>query len=222
MRFFDWLVKVNNGKITNAQKNFSEKVGTGIYNVSHWVSGRTSPNLDMRKKISKVYNISLENLDKIFEETKQKSRHLHDNMTRDYGYSTTNLLHVKNNLSVIGVVSSEFFTCSFDDSAEPFEVLPLSVQSSNGKNAFALKIMGDHLEPLAKNGWYAFIVPSSHVPDGQIALICINSEYTLKRIFRRKDHVELSSDNPKLRPLKLHIDEIDVIGRVAMFGIKPE
>ena len=53
------------------------------------------------------------------------------------------------------------------------------------------------MEPQFHIGDYALIRYQDDVDDGQIAVVCLDDEVTMKRIFHMKGAIQLQSDNPK-------------------------
>jgi SOS-response transcriptional repressor LexA len=121
---------------------------------------------------------------------------------------------------VLGVVSAENFNLSFE-SAVPDEVLPIPIEQKERRRIFALKISGRCMEPKAHDGDYVFVVETEYVEDGKLAVIRLNGESTLKRIYRHKDYVELRPDNPSFKPLKVKSGDLHIIGKVILIAQKP-
>ena len=62
-------------------------------------------------------------------------------------------------------------------------------------------------------------VKSENVEDGQIAVVRIGEEYTLKRIFRGRDYLELHSENPMYptRIVRGEQENAEIVGRAVHF-----
>ena len=62
-------------------------------------------------------------------------------------------------------------------------------------------------------------VKSGNVEDGQIAVVRIGEEYTLKRIFRGPDYLELRSENPMYptRIIRGEQENAEIVGRAVHF-----
>lgn len=62
-------------------------------------------------------------------------------------------------------------------------------------------------------------VKLGHVDDGQIAVVRIGEEYTLKRIYRGEDYIELRAENPAYPPkiIRGELDNAEIIGRAVQF-----
>ncbi len=62
-------------------------------------------------------------------------------------------------------------------------------------------------------------VKSGNVDDGQIAVVRIGEEYTLKRIYRGEDYLELRAENPAYPPKIIRGDQENaaIVGRAVHF-----
>ena len=81
----------------------------------------------------------------------------------------------------------------------------------------ALHVTGDSMEPNYHIGDLAIIRYQEDVDDGQVAVICLDEEVTLKRVFRMKNGILLQSDNRKYPPMvvtKKDYSNIHLVGKV--------
>ena len=62
-------------------------------------------------------------------------------------------------------------------------------------------------------------VKAGNVDDGQIAVVRIGEEYTLKRIYRGEDYLELRAENPSYPPIIIRGEQenSEIIGRAVHF-----
>lgn len=72
------------------------------------------------------------------------------------------------------------------------------------------------------DGDAVFVRTGTDVENGQIAVVRIGDEYTLKRVYAREDYVELRAENPMypaiiLRGNDLQDDNFEVVGRAVAF-----
>ena len=79
----------------------------------------------------------------------------------------------------------------------------------------AVRVTGDSMSPNYRIGDLALIHYQEDVFDGQIAVVCIGDEVTLKRVYHTKQGLVLLSDNPKYAPIDIPADEMD---RVQLTG----
>lgn len=69
------------------------------------------------------------------------------------------------------------------------------------------------------DGDIVFVKSGEHVEDGQIAVVRIGEEYTLKRIFRGPDYLELRAENP-MYPTKIirgEQENAEIVGKAVQF-----
>lgn len=64
-----------------------------------------------------------------------------------------------------------------------------------------------------------FVKSGENVADGQIAVVRVGEEYTLKRIFRGPDYLELRSENPMYPPIVIRGEQenAEIVGKAVHF-----
>ena len=72
------------------------------------------------------------------------------------------------------------------------------------------------------DGDAVFVRTQPEVENGQIAVVRVGDEYTLKRVYVREDYVELRAENPMYQAIILRGDELrddnfEVVGLAAAF-----
>lgn len=72
----------------------------------------------------------------------------------------------------------------------------------------AVRVTGDSMMPNYRIGDLALIRYQDDVLDGQIAVVCLDDEVTLKRVYHMQNGVVLHSDNPKYKPMMILQDDI--------------
>lgn|SRR5690606_22093478 len=86
---------------------------------------------------------------------------------------------------------------------------------------FCLRVKGDSMiDARIQDGDLVFVRRQTTVENGQIAVVLIDDEATLKRFYRTKDGVILKPENSKYEPLFFtHRDfrQVRVLGRAVMF-----
>lgn len=75
------------------------------------------------------------------------------------------------------------------------------ITNNNIKCDFTFKVQGDSMEPLFLENDIIFLRSQGDVDDGQIAVIVIDDDATLKRVYHLPDGIRLVSDNPKYPPM---------------------
>ena len=61
---------------------------------------------------------------------------------------------------------------------------------------------------------YVLVKPQSDVEQGEIAVVMIDDEATVKRFFREKDFIRLQPENSRMQPIIIRKDK----GRVRVIG----
>lgn len=86
---------------------------------------------------------------------------------------------------------------------------------------FALKIRGDSMTGLRINdGDVVFIRSQDDVDDGEIAVVLVNDEATLKRVYHIPNGLQLLAANPKYPPMIYTFDACDsirILGKAVGF-----
>lgn len=69
------------------------------------------------------------------------------------------------------------------------------------------------------DGDLVFIKTGEYVEDGRIGVVRIDDEYTLKRIYRGEDYLELRSENPKYPPIIIRGEQenAEIVGKAVQF-----
>jgi repressor LexA len=85
-----------------------------------------------------------------------------------------------------------------------------------GQNLFALKVRGDSMKGAGiLDGDLVICEPRQYAQNGEIVAALIHGEEaTVKRFFRRADHIELRPENPSRPPMRYGFDEVLVQGKV--------
>lgn len=71
----------------------------------------------------------------------------------------------------------------------------------------AVRLKGDSMEPAYRDGDIVFVHEQPDVMDGQIAVVFLDDESVLKRVYHAKNGLQLLSDNPKYKPINATFDE---------------
>ncbi len=86
-----------------------------------------------------------------------------------------------------------------------------------GPDLFSLRIRGDSMQGAGiLDGDIAVCEPRQFAENGEIVVALIHGdEATVKRFFRRGDHIELRPENPAYQPVRYGFDEILIQGKVV-------
>lgn len=83
-------------------------------------------------------------------------------------------------------------------------------------NAFALRITGDSMvEAGIFDGDYVIVKPQRTIENREIAVVLIEDEATVKRLYKEQKRIVLKPENKAMQPTKHNADEVTIIGRVV-------
>jgi repressor LexA len=101
---------------------------------------------------------------------------------------------------------------------EDFEgEIALDRSLAGGDETFFLRVRGDSMiGEHIKDGDLALIHPQSAVGNGEIAVVLMDDEATLKRVYREEDALRLQPSNPAMKPIIVGGNEgrITIVGKV--------
>lgn len=80
----------------------------------------------------------------------------------------------------------------------------------------ALEVQGDSMIPKFEDGDLVYVRSQPDVEDGQIAVVFLDDEAVIKRVYHDKDGLTLLSDNPTYAPIRATFDEYD---NIRIFGV---
>ena len=86
-----------------------------------------------------------------------------------------------------------------------------------GNNLFALRVRGDSMtEAAILDGDLVICEPSQYAENGDIVVALVDhEEATVKRFFRRRDHIELRPENAAYSPMRYGFNQVLVQGQVV-------
>ena len=83
------------------------------------------------------------------------------------------------------------------------------------RDAFALRITGDSMvEAGIWDGDYVIVKPQESVNNGEIVVVLIGDESTVKRIYLKKEGITLKPENRNMKPETYKPGEVQIIGKV--------
>lgn len=98
------------------------------------------------------------------------------------------------------------------------DTLPLPRSWVRGEEVFLLKVTGESMAPLLLPGDLVMVRVQPRVARGEIAVVLVNEEATLKRVFEEAGGLVLKGDNPDFTPLRFspeEVDEVQILGKVT-------
>ena len=197
------------------QKKLADLIGTTNTTICNWEKGVSSVDIDSLYKISKALNVSLGELfdEESFNNTyppltnaKQKELSLMPEQVSPVSVQRVPLL---------GRVAAGQPILAEEDFENYFEV------DADIKCDFCLYVKGDSMKNARINdGDIVFIQQQSDVNNGEIGVVLIDDEATLKRIYKGKNSITLSAENSKYEPIVISADDamnVRILGKAVAF-----
>jgi repressor LexA len=83
------------------------------------------------------------------------------------------------------------------------------------EDTFSLRVVGDSMRDAGiLNGDFVIVKPQSTVVQGEIGVILIGDEATVKRVLFKDELVMLKPENKEMEPMIYRPEEVTIIGRV--------
>jgi len=98
------------------------------------------------------------------------------------------------------------------------EIMPIPLRMARTDGMFLLRVSGDSMKGAAiLDGDLVLVRPQPFVEQGQIAVVLIGDEATVKRFYRKGSTIELKPENPDFQPIicREYDDDVRVLGRVT-------
>ena len=97
------------------------------------------------------------------------------------------------------------------------DYLPVSAQTARTRDMFYLRVQGDSMiEEAILEGDLVLVRPQPFVEQGEVAVVRVGDEATVKKFYRIDDRIELHPANPDYSPMVFDedSDEVTVVGKV--------
>lgn len=92
--------------------------------------------------------------------------------------------------------------------------MPVPINFIGSGNHFILRVKGESMiEAGILDGDYLIIREQPDAANGEIVVAMVENEATVKRYFRRSDHIELRPENSAMQPII--VDNATIVGKVA-------
>ena len=98
------------------------------------------------------------------------------------------------------------------------ETLPLPSSWVQGDEVFLLKVTGESMAPVILPDDLVMVRSQARVARGEIAVVLVDDEATLKRVYEEAGGLVLKGDNPDFIPLRFSAQEatyIQILGKVV-------
>lgn len=220
MTLRELLTKWNGGRFRGAQVRFAKALEVSEPTVSRWVSGDYPPDPELRTRVAKELRVSVSELMAAVERGRSArlgpasiAREPEEFYARETGFRFLEI-------PFLGVVRADRFSFSFDLPPENFTTL--AIKGKPGERYAVLRISGDCMSPRIEEGDEILIRQTNEVPDGTIAIVEFDGECTLKRVYRKKDGVQLKADNPEYAPRIIPSSKVRVLAEVIKIMKDPK
>lgn len=161
-----------------SQQQLAKKLKIKQASVSNWESGKTTPDTKYLSNIMTILNVSMNDL-------------FSDEPRRELD----SIRVIRNAVPIVGEIACGT-PITAEQNIEGYADIPDGIHAD-----FALKCKGDSMNPTFLDGDLVLIKQQPEVENGQIAAVNINGETTLKHVYRRKDGLLLTADNPQFPPI---------------------
>lgn len=157
--------------------------------------------------VTNLKRSSIETLAKLFNVTPSYLMCIDD----DY---KNNIINDKRAFPLLGTVKAGY---DYLASENVISYISIDKKVSDPENYFALKVVGDSMQPILYEDDIIIVHRQSDVENGQIAIILVdNEEATVKKVMKYDDHIELIAFNSYYPPKKLDKkSNFKIIGKVA-------
>jgi repressor LexA len=167
-----------------SQIEFAKSLSVHQTAVSQWENGRTSPDIDIAKKISELYNVSLD--------------YLLDNDTN----STPASILQNTDPTWIPVLGRVAAGIPIEMIADIIDYEQIDEKLSSLGEYFALKIKGNSMEPKISDGDIVIVRKQDDAESGDIVIATVNGDdATCKRLKKYAEGIALLSTNPNYEPM---------------------
>lgn len=98
------------------------------------------------------------------------------------------------------------------------ETLPLPSSWVQGEEVFLLKVTGESMAPVILPDDLVMVRSQARVARGEIAVVLVDDEATLKRVYEEAGGLVLKGDNPDFTPLRFSPEEaadVQILGKVV-------
>lgn len=192
-----------------SQIDLGKKLGKSESAIQMWETGNRYPTMGSVQKISELFNVDINDL-------MNKDMQL-DNDDDIIGIYDNIFKIEKKKFPMLGTVAcgEPIFA---DEDRESYIMAGAEIQAD-----FCLKCKGDSMiNARIYDGDIVFIKKQPMVDNGEIAVVIIGDEVTLKRVYyyREQNFLLLKAENPKFKDLEYREEEIDtirILGKAVAF-----
>lgn len=199
-RFSDRLRELRNAKDLS-QSDFAKQLGISKSSVNMYERGEREPNFKMLEQIADYFNVDMDYL-------LGKSNIRSKNDIDKYLLPLPPMKEWK-------VIGSTACGSPLHRELEETIMAPANIDADRVFRCVGDSMIGAHIF----DGDLVFVKTGEFVEDGRIGVVRIEDEYTLKRIYRGENYLELRSENPKYPPIIIRGEQenAEIIGKAVQF-----
>ena len=199
-RFSDRLRELRNAKDLS-QSDFAKQLGISKSSVNMYERGEREPNFKMLEQIADYFNVDMDYL-------LGKSNIRSKNDIDKYLLPLPPMKEWK-------VIGGTACGSPLHRELEETIMAPANIDAARGFRRVGDRMLGAHTFDVD----LVFVKTGEFVEDGRIGVVRIEEEYTLKRIYRGENYLELRSENPKYPPIIIRGEQenAEIIGKAVQF-----
>lgn len=219
-----------------SQSELSRRTGIGRNSISDYLKGKYEAKQDKVFELAKVLNVNEAWLmgfdiskDRIINDndittvynqlTPPRQHNVLDfankqleEQNNEVSENDRNIITIKRmHAAAAGVVGEELFDDLIEENVEFYED-----EVPKGAD-FCILVNGDSMEPMIKEGTYAFIKRETNIKDGTIALVVLDGTSFIKRVDIHPEYLKLISLNPKYEDITVSsFNDLKVVGKIVL------
>ncbi|SBA39092.1 LexA family transcriptional regulator [Staphylococcus aureus] len=221
-----------------SQSELSRRTGIGRNSISDYLNGKYEAKQDKVFELAKALNVNeawlmgfdisknrkIENSDitsiysKLTPPRQSNVLKYATNQLEEQNNDSDNLVDFNSYIQEKSEV--DIYGCASAGIGERLYNEPISKEFVRGyvpAHDIALKVNGDSMEPLFKNGQIIFIEKSHTIKDGQIGVFIINGDAYVKKVYVEDNRLTLVSLNKKYKDLYFYDNEsVRLVGKVIL------
>lgn len=166
------------------QEELAKKINTSRSNIANYENDKNMPSIDILEKLSKIFGCSIDYL---------------------LGKTTENSISISDKIymcPVYGQIPAGEPNWAEECIEGRLPIDPSLMNIVNPEECYFLRVNGESMNKVVKNGAYALIRKTDWVDDGEIAVVLVNGyDATLKKFSRQGDFVVLEpmSNDPSFQ-----------------------
>ncbi|HHO5566085.1 TPA: helix-turn-helix domain-containing protein [Staphylococcus aureus] len=232
-KFIGNKIRYYRTKLNLTQDQLGEKLNTKKATISNYETGYRTPKQDDLFEIAHILNISIDDLFPTRNNKKNDITSIYNKLTPPRQENVLNYANEQldeqnskgDNIVDINSYKQEKIEVNVNGcvSAGVGERLhgetlfTEMVKAPIPPHDLALKVNGDSMEPMFKDGEIIFVEKSHNIKNGQIGIFIIEEEAYVKKVFVEDDRLTLVSLNKKYRDLHFYRNEsVRLVGKVIL------